>query len=217
MAKPVDVVKESGRSKSYICFAAWLTFAGGITWALLGSWLTANEITDASTEFQGYTFSFLLVLFGGFIYFLYEPRWTVLSKAVTVTGTVLGLLIVIKTCKYSDDTFIFWKMRAVKPATWNQMVADLRSLDGKWREFDPHVPHFIPREQAPRSFDALALPQDWTGVHNGAGDHPIMVCGVKSRRWGLVLGSTNFFYGSWARFKRVEVGDDAWFFAGPGD
>jgi hypothetical protein len=123
MATRIDAVDERGYTKNfyYLRIAAFVAVAACVLWALLGSWLTANEFTDAATEFSGYF-------------------------------------------------------------------------------------------RAPRSFDALALPGDWSGVHSGLGGHPIMVCGVKSRSWGLAIGSTNFSYGKWATCQRVEVGDEVWFF-----
>jgi hypothetical protein len=217
MAIPVDEAKGGRCSRNYLRIAACLACAVGVLWALLGSWLTANEFTEAAMEFQGYFFSFCMVLIGGFICLLTGFGRTIWSTAATLLGIMAALLIVYLACRYSNNSFVFWKLRAVKPAVWQKMVSDLRALDLQKHKNGPDAPFFIPRVQAPRSFDTLALPGDWSGVHSGFGDHPLMMCGVKSRSWGLAIGWTNFSYGVWATCKRVEVGEEVWLFAGTFD
>jgi len=214
MTTTVDAVYKSSCFKRYKRVVTRLTVATAVLWALMGSWLTANNITEASTEFSDYFYSFWIVLVGGFIYFRSDSRRIAWSRAATLVGTGPALLIVFESCQYSDDTFVFWKMKSIKPAAWQQMISELRLIDEKWRI---NGPAFIPRDQAPKSFDALGLPGDYSGIYMRAGGHPGIVCGVKSRRWGLAIGSNDFSYGNgnWVSFKRVQVGKDVWFFAGP--
>jgi len=217
MARQAIAANESKGFTNYIRVGACLAVAFGVLRSLFGSWLTANEFTELGTEIEWYLWSFLLVLFGGLIYAFYPSNGASWLKAASVLGMAVAVCIVFESCKYSDDSFFFWKIKAVKPEVWKQLVSDLRMLDKKWQEFHDDEPHFIPRDKAPRSFDTLALPADWSGVHSGVRNHPIMVCGGKSRTWGLVLGSVNFAGGRWATYKRVQVGEDVWFFEGLGD
>jgi hypothetical protein len=200
----------------------------GVLWALSASWLTANEWITTYTEFNTYFWSGCLVAVGGLVCITLRSGRNPRLKGA-IFEMALGLVIIWASCRYSDDTFIFWKVRVVKPAEWQKMVSDLRTLDQKGREsntrfeitkekdglFNP-TREKIALVSPPKSFDPLGLLSDFRGGHAGIDSgNPTVVYGVKSRRWGLVIGSSDFSHGEWSFFKRVQVGDNAWFFAGP--
>jgi hypothetical protein len=165
----------------------------------------------------------------GALVYLALDSWPATGLRAFKLSVIAGaLLIVISSCRYSDNTFIFWKIKAVKPQDWGRMISDLRTLDKQGKATNSRID--ITREQnglfnptgekimlvpLPKSFDALGLSTDCRGGTAGTGINPSIVYGTKSRRWGLVIGSNDFSHGNWALFKHVEVGDDAWFFVGP--
>jgi hypothetical protein len=185
--------------------------AAAVLWASMASWFTAHNIIGTFAEINSYFWSCCVVIVGGFLCFLKGFR-----KSIGIIGTTAALLTIVTSCRYSDHTFIFWKIKAIQPATWNQMISDLRSLDEKRLKGRADSIHFS-YDSMPSSLRALGLPGDCGGVYADYEGRPDVMGGVKSRRWGLAIGSNNFSRGDWISFNRVQVGDDAWFFAGPSD
>ena len=209
---------------------AILTAALGALWALTSSWLTAHNLIPVTTEITGDFFSVVAVLVAGLVCFASDdrPKWQ--GRLLTLLWTSAGILIEIVGCQMSDDNFLRWKMHAIDDATWNRMISELRAIDEKGQAEEARID--ITKEQGglfnpttnkvlmvpvPEVFDALGRRDDFMGGHAGVGNDPAMFYGVKSRRWGLEIGTNDFSHGHWATFKRVKVGENAWLFAGPDD
>ena len=186
-----------------------------VLYAVMASWLTAHELIRVTTELAGYYSAFGMVLACGVLYYVFDARRTKLSRFVTILGIIGALTVVVISCQYSDATFMFWKLRVVKPGEWQHMVSDLLALDKKGQQTNTKIN--INHDQAPSSFSSLGLTSDCMGGHAGVGNDPAVFYGVKSRRWGLEIGSNDFSHGHWATFKRVQIGYNAWLFVGPDD
>ncbi len=93
------------------------------------------------------------------------------------------------------------------------MAAELRNFKSNKKEGS----NFIITQPTgmPKRFDALGLSCDFMGFTPDQFEgNPMVMYGVKPRRWGLAVGSNVFAYGEWSRFKRVQVSKDVWLFVG---
>jgi hypothetical protein len=195
--------------------AAIVIAAVAVLWAIIASWLTANEVIGVATEFTTYSCSFGSVLVCGLLNLWLRSNRRLLSTLLKIVAILGALTVIIVACRFSDGTFTFWKMRTVKPSEWHQMISDLLMLDKRGRETNTKIN--INHDETPKSFGSLGLLSDCMGGHAGIGNDPAIFYGVKSRRWGLEIGSNDFSHGRWATFKRVQVGENAWFFVGSDD
>jgi len=209
------VTNQSANSLSVsVSKAAIVTASAAVLLTIIAPWLTANEIIGVLTEFTVYSYSSGIVLFCGLLY-LWRSDRSILSTSRAVIAIIGAIAVIIVSCLHSDKAFVFWKMRAVKPGEWHQMISDLLVLDQRSRNMNTNI--YITHDKAPKSFGSLGLLCDYLGGNVGIGNDPAIFFGVKSRRWGLEIGSDDFFRGRRATFSRVQVGENAWFFVGPDD
>jgi hypothetical protein len=194
--------------------AGLLIFVSAIVWSFVAPWFTANNLIQSIHEMISYEGGCVAVLFGGWVY-ARNANPGLRLKAIICITIVCGLVIVVTSCLDSDKRFMFWKRRVISPSAWQQMVSDLKALAKA--ENAKNTNGFMPihRDQLPKSFDALALPGEPGGGNTRTGDNPYVIYGTKGRRWGLAIGSNYFNGGNRVNYERVNVYDDAYFFAGP--
>ena len=202
---------------SVVMRSVGLLLAGvGIAWALFASFFTANEYIESFAELVSYYISGVLTLIGlaliGFPFVSLSKR----MRTVLIAVTVAALCTVMCACIYSDETFMFWKLRSTSATTWKQMSDDLQVFGRTVAKEDSSGLGNFRHMKMPSSFAALGLNREFAGGNAGGGLNPYVFYGsTKGRRWGIVIGSNYFSGGNWALSKRIMVSDNAYFFVGP--
>ena len=136
-----------------------------------------------------------------------------MNSLISLTGIAFALFIVELAERWSNDSFLMWKEMAVRQSTWTEMVVELRALEFNKKEGSNSI--IMQPTEMPKSFGALGLSCDFMGFTPDQFEgNPMVMYGVKARRWGLIIGSNAFSYGEWNRFKRVQIAKDVWLFAG---
>jgi hypothetical protein len=99
-------------------------------WSVSAAWLSANQvITVFPAEVISYWLAIVTVLVGGSLYL--ANRGESKTSAQVRGGPLaaaLALVIVLASWLESDRVFLFWKLRAIPPGAWPQMVSDLEKV-----------------------------------------------------------------------------------------
>ena len=181
-------------------------------WSVIASWLVAHKCIRVELESMGYLWGFLTVLGAGVVYVLVARVPAKLFR-ITVLGTIGALVLIFEVAKYSDALFGYWKLRAITPTTWTNMVAQLRKLDQEKRNLGSEL--VISHDNPVKGFDELGLQSDFMGGSAGAGvSYPIIEYGAKSRCWGIFIDSNPSLTRRWRGFKCIRISDNGWFFVG---
>jgi hypothetical protein len=188
-------------------------------WAVSAAWFSANRIIAVTSELALYWLSFIAVLVG---WALHLDNRRAFTGSVQILATpwagAVALLVVLSAWLLSDGAFFRWKLRAVPPEAWSQMVLDLKSIAIPYPEGDT-VPS---RKVPPKSVQRLGLGHDF-GVMNAwivdapgyPGVKAEVLFGYKSRAWGLWVGPEISLLGFCPGCRHVLVASNAFFFVGP--
>jgi hypothetical protein len=181
--------------------------------ASLASSLCAANVVSFKTEFILYYLSFISIAIAGCV--LAGSSEHALRICA---GWIMTILLLVGVCVadiYSNETFLFWKLRMVKKLEWVQMATALATLDRS--ENVTHSTRLLRSEEIESSFKQLGVLSDFSGGKIGVESDHIVAFGGKSRRWGMIIGTSRFSSGKWSSFDRVNVSDDVWLFVGEDD
>ena len=185
--------------------------AGAIIWSTTASWFTAHNFFGSRAESISYLCSFVLILIGVFWLASLKKTSSWRGKTMILVGAIASLAIVLGSCTCGNDTFRYWKMKAVSPENWHQMAGDLKTVRELVKPDDINENGRFEGRVIPTNFDKLGLRTECMGGNVGDGTDPYVVYGTQERRWGLVIGSNVFVKKRW---KRVQVADDCFFYVG---
>jgi len=193
-------------------------FLAEVLWCLSASWLTAHEVIKSVSEVESYLWCLCLMLFTAVCYLWLACRANIWHSFLAAIVAFSGLIIGVIASRTADDTFMFWKIRAISPATWQLMVSDLKALGNDIPQRDKSGFFPIPDpNRMPKSFDFLGLRKEFVVFEWGT--QPCVRFGSKGaqgRQWGLFVGSRHFWDGEHPEVvKRIRVTDDAYFFVDP--
>jgi hypothetical protein len=214
----VDVVVMS--TKSTLDVVGGCVIGMAALWSVVAAPLSANLVISVLAEFASYWLALFVVLFGGYMLLRSQKR-PIAPRGLRWKFSCVGLalLVVIVSWRWSDDQFLFWKMRAIPSRAWPQMASDLEAF-GKQAAQSGN--DFLPRTKPPKSLQQLGLGVDYSGgvanVWNSpqyTGVFAVMTFGYKVRCWGLLLGpeerAKSYCHGG----SYVRVSSNAFFFVGP--
>lgn len=182
--------------------------AASVMTAIFGSFLTACGAFGVLTEFFVYWLCFLFIGLAGSVLVL-SNRQDKRCRLMVATATLCLLCMAIAAEYYSNSTFLFWKLRLANQAEWKRKAESLKELAKSDETDSKNLSYGI----LDSSLRGLGSASDFCGGQS-SGVNPILIFGVKSRRWGLVIGEEPLKYGQRAKFKRVRVAENAWFFVG---
>jgi len=130
-------------------------------------------------------------------------------------ATGLAVVIVLASWFESDRVFLFWKLRAIPPGVWSQMVSDLEKFGARYAQGGDY--HSFNRMELPESLYQLGSRFDCRGGTAQVVNYPdysgIIVTamfGYKPRSWGLYIGPKR----GCPLSVHIPVGQNAYFFFG---
>ena len=202
-----------------ILFGAGILGMGlGPTWAVAATWLSANRVIPVIAEFASVWLCIAVVLMGGWCASRASEGQTK-RLPIGLVASVLVVSVMVWAWFISDFAFFHWKLRAMRPSTWAQMISDMQEIarstpDAGYLPVSKRVP--------PMSVRKLGLGDDYGCMHiwaeNSAaypGVKGDVLFGYKSRSWGLWLGPEDSLKRFCPGCRRAVVASKAFFFVGP--
>jgi hypothetical protein len=192
---------------------------GCCLWSAAAAWFSAHQLVSVQVELLSYWLVVPTTLISG-IKFAAHKRRCIHSRQFLVRciSSSVALLIALGAWYKSNDIFAFWKLRMISATQWPQMISDLQasgkeSADRNGRSIDvsamPKSLRFLGN-----GTDYVSLKGYWVDRAGYKGLIAYTELGYKVRVWGLFVGPEHFLQEGWPRFKRVRVGNNAFFILG---
>jgi hypothetical protein len=187
-------------------------------WSAAAAPLSANLVISVLSELASYWLALFGLLLGACLLLTSQKR-PIAPMGLVWRGfcVALALVVVVVSWRWSDDQFVFWKMRAIPWGAWPQMASDLRAFGERVAESGSD---FLPAGKAPpRSLQQLGSDVDYKGgianMWNSpqyTGTFAVITFGYKDRSWGLLVGPEERVKTYCHGGSYVRVGTNAFFF-----
>jgi hypothetical protein len=191
-----------------------------VIWSIVAPWLSANNVITVWAELSTRWLLLLVLLFGASAHLgnLSRP-WPLRSFFCRCVAATFALMMFVAMWFLSDKAFLYWKMRAIPPEAWVQMVSDVEKVGRQSAESGTNC--LSGTMPPPKSLQRLGLAGDYGGGSAQFVSRPeytgLVVSidfGYKVRGWGLFVGPEKLAKGHWPGFERRRVGTNAFFFIG---
>jgi len=190
-------------------------------WSVVAARLSANLVISVWAEFASYWLALFAVFIGAYLMLRNQKPPTAHTRLLWRSLCVgLALVVVVVSWHYSDDQFLFWKMKAIPSGAWPKMASDLEAFGRQVAQAgNTSLPATKP---PPMSLRQLGLGADYSGGVANVWDTPqftgvfaVITFGYKSRSWGLLVGPEERAKSYCRGGTYLHVATNAFFFMGP--
>jgi len=213
MAQMSSVHSQFPASRAGACLAGLAAL-----WSVGAACISANLIISVRAETASYWLCLFIFILGGALYLGTCSRCSALGFWTRCACTALGFTVLIASWRLSDKQFLYWKMRAIPPGAWAEMVTDLEALGRQAANANKELPQ---RKPLPKSLQRLGMQVDYKGGMGNVWNSPDyegvfanIIFGYKSRCWGLFLGPASRAKTYCQGGACIRVAPNAFFFIG---
>ncbi len=197
--------------------------AVAIAWSFAAAWFSANLVISVVAELASYWLSLLAVLLGAYLQLRILRRPVSLANVLWRSWLSVAALVIVVVCwRQSDERFALWKMRAISPKEWSEMVSELRKFGTEIAQSG--VTSASATMVPPETLRSIGSGTDYSGAFGNiitsseySGLTAEILFGYKGRGWGLCVGPESFAEKYSRGTNYIRVATDGFFFCSPRD